>query len=83
MTHSQSENHLCVLTPNGKTSKCCALCPTLSSGDTIVINISKPCKLIMNIDPDSTSRGCDCSKCPQNIQSHQSPKNRHKKTHGK
>lgn len=34
------------------------------SGDTIVINISKPCKLIMNVESEAPSE-CDCSECPQ------------------
>ncbi len=81
--HSESDNYLCVVTPDGKTSRCCSLCPTTTSDDTILINISKPCKFVMNIGPGSTSRGCDCSKCPPNDQLQQSPRDIPKETDGK
>lgn len=74
MTNSATIN-MCAHVPNEKSSKCCSTCTSYNMpGDTIVINIKQPCKLIMKIDSDAESQ-CDCSKCPQiSGQSQKTPK---------
>lgn len=76
MDPSETQQYFTV-TPSD--SKCCSCCPSQkSSGDRFVINITKPCKLIMNIESDSAS-DCDCSKCPKSNQQSQKDLNKSQK----
>lgn len=78
MTGCATQNYDILLTPKENGCSCCTA--EKLSGSTYVIHITKPCKLTLNVEPDSPS-DCDSNKSPQDSGQSQKPhKENHKET---